>query len=245
MILHVISTAIESGSIYKTGLCLACITIFSLLTRCVSTEGSLEIRGKILDENTNEGIPLRDVIVHGLVNENNKSISIEAGQFSADSSGSFIYTLKKISGAYRYKFSMVGDSAYPFTTNELSMIGLHNNPKTVFLYMHRLTDLTIIINRKSKTPLYDTLALTWMSDGIYGRFLYPYKITNIGKTAVRNSENELRWTGGFVSSRVHARVFAGKMTRLRWDLDRNGRRSEFIDTITCKRDAANFLYFTY
>lgn len=212
---------------------------------CLNTEGILEIRGKIVDEDTKTGLPERDVVVKGILNENSERQLIEAGQFSTDSTGSFTFVLNKIKGAYRYNFGMVGDSAYPFTNTELSIGGLENNPRHVFLYMHRLTGLTIIINRKSKMPAYDTLALTWMSDGIYGRFLYPYRIFNYGKTARRNSENELRWIGGEVSSRVQARVFAGRMTRLSWDLDRYGRRLEFTDTITCKRDASNFIYFTY
>jgi hypothetical protein len=216
-----------------------------LLTRCVSTEGTVEIRGKILDKETGKGIPSRDVIVEGLLNEGDRRVTVETGQFSADSSGSFTYILRKVKGAYRYNFNMVGDSAYPFTKAELSIVGIQSHPEDVTLYMQALTDLTIIIIRKSKTPVFDTLALTWMSDRIYGRFLYPYRIINHGKTSIRNSENELRWIGGYVRSEVKARVFAGKMTRLRWDLDRNGRRVEFIDTITCRRDASNFIYFTY
>lgn len=216
-----------------------------LFTGCVSTEGTVEISGKILDDYTGSGIPFRDVIVEGLLADNEKKTGIEVAQFSTDSAGRFTFILNKVKGAYRYRFAMVGDSAYPFTNTELSMIGLQNRPTDVYLYMHALTDLTIIINRKSKSPRFDTLALTWMSDGIYGRFIYPYIITNFGKTSRRNSENELRWIGGEVISSVKARVFADKMTRLRWDLDRNGRRLEFTDTITCKRDASNYIYFSY
>jgi hypothetical protein len=96
--------------------------------------------------------------------------------------------------------------------------------------------------------LFDTLSLSWESNGVYDKNLYPYKINNFGKT--NNSvaitlDTELRWTGGMVNSKIITKVFADKRTKLLWDLDRNGKRQELIDTITCKRDLTNIVYFTY
>ena len=63
-----------------------------VLLACVNTEGTLKIKGKVLDESTKTGIPWKNIIVQGLVNSNNKSEPIEAGQFSTDSSGCFTYS---------------------------------------------------------------------------------------------------------------------------------------------------------
>ena len=78
--------------------------------------------------------------------------------------------------------------------------------------------------------------------------LYPYKINNFGKTNNffgLTSDRDLMWIGGKVNSTIYTKVFADKMTELSWELFRNGKRKEFTDTITCKRDFANIVYFTY
>jgi hypothetical protein len=73
-----------------------------VLTGCINTEGTLQIKGKVLDESTKTGIPWKNLIVQGLVNSNNKIEPIGAGQFSTDSSGCFTYSLRKIKGAIKY-----------------------------------------------------------------------------------------------------------------------------------------------
>ena len=100
-----------------------------VLTGCVNTEGTLKIKGKVLDESTKTGIPWKNIIVQGLVNSNNKSETIEVGQFSTDSSGCFTYSLRKIKGAYDYNFCFVGVSEYPVTINKMTLIGLERNAK--------------------------------------------------------------------------------------------------------------------
>ena len=59
---------------------------------------------------------------------------------------------------------------------------LEQNAKYLLFSLSKLADLTIKINRKSKTPLWDTLSLSWESDGVDERFLYPYKINLPGCT---------------------------------------------------------------
>ena len=125
---------------------------------------------------------------------------------------------------------------------------MEQNSKFLIFSLSVLTDLTIIINRKSKISVSDTLSLYWESKGIPGRNLFPYRIDNYGKPDNHyglTTGEELRWIGGTVNSRVYTRVFADTKTKLLWDLDRYGRRKEFIDTITCRRDFSNTVYFTY
>jgi len=227
-----------------------CITFATglLLTGCCNTEGTLEIKGKVIDEYTKMQIPGRDIIVQGLVKSDKELVQIDAGQFSTDSSGCFTYTLRKIKDAHYYNFCLVGDSDYAFTIKELGLLELEQNAKYLSFSLSKLVDLTIIINRKSKTPVCDTLSLIWKSDGVYGRFLYPYKITNYGKTNKSfglPSDLELEWIGGYVHSNIKTKVFANKRTKISWELVRNKKRKEFTDTITCKRDFANIVYFTY
>lgn len=222
--------------------------IAGMLIGCVRTEGTLKLSGKVLDESTRKGIPFKDILIQALVNSNDKSEPIEAGQFSADSSGCFTYSLKRIKGAYNYNFCFIGNSDYPPTIKKLSLTGLQRNAKYLHFSLSKLVDLTIKISKRSKTSVYDTLHLCWESDGLYGGALYPYKINNYGET--NNSpglspSRDLWWIGGNVVSTINTKVFAGKRTKLSWELFRNGKRKEFTDTITCKRDFANYVYFTY
>lgn len=111
-----------------------------------------------------------------------------------------------------------------------------------------LADLAITINRKSKAPVCDTLTLSWESNGVDERFLYPYKINNYGKTNNSfglTSDMELRWIGGNFNSTINTKVFADKRAKLLWELYRNGKRKVLTDTITCKRGFVNIVNFTY
>jgi hypothetical protein len=218
------------------------------LTGCVNTEGTLKIKGKVVDERTKTGIPWKNIIVQGLADSENNSEPIEAGQFSTDSSGCFTYTLRKIKGAYNYNFCFIGNSDYPVTIHKISLFSLKRNAKSVSFTLNKLVDLTIKINRKTKTPLCDTLHLYWESDGVFGGSLYPYEIHNYERknnSFGLPSDRYQVWIGGNVNSTLNTKVFADKMTELSWELHRNGKKQEFTDTITCKRDFANIVYFTY
>lgn len=212
-----------------------------LFTGCVSTSGRLEIKGKVTDESTNLPIPGRNVIIQGLVLSNNKLVPVDAGQFSTDSSGSFEYSLMKIKDAYHYNFCLVGDSDYSYMTEKLGLPYLKRNGKFLSFSLSKLSDLTIMILRKSIKPALDTLYLSWKTDGIDGRTLYPYKINNNGLT----SSSQLRWIGGNVKATVKTRAYADKNTTVRWVLFRNGKLKEIIDTITCKRNLVNEVHLIY
>jgi hypothetical protein len=219
-----------------------------LLTGCVNTEGTLKIKGRVIDEKTKAGIAWKNIIVQGVVNGDNKTEKIVAGQFSTDSSGFFTYSLSKIKDVYDYNFCFIGNPEYPVTIKRMSLAGLKSNSKYLFFTLNKLVDLTIKITRKSRTPVCDTLRLIWESDGVFGLSLYPYKIDNYRKTDNSyglRSDRDLTWIGGKVNSTVHTKVFADKMTELSWELHRNGKKEEFTDTITCKRDFANIVYFSY
>jgi hypothetical protein len=212
-----------------------------LSTGCVNTEGTLKIKGEIIDEFTKMPIPGRDIIVQGLVARKNKSVTINAGSFSTDSSGCFTYSLKKVEDAKFYNFCMVGDSDYSFKEEKLDLSYLLRNTKHLSFSLSKLADLRILIFKKSKAPVCDTLFLSWKSDGVDGGLIYPYKIYNNGLT----STSELKWIGGNVESIVKTRAFAGLKTTVRWVLFRDGKRKEIIDTITCKRDLVNKVYLKY
>jgi hypothetical protein len=220
----------------------------AVLTGCVNTEGTLKIKGKVIDEYTKVQIPGREIIVRALLNSNNKVVPVEAGQFSTDSAGCFIYSLKKVRDAHYYDFCMVGDSDYAFMTRKLGLTELKQNAKYLFFSLSKLTELTIKIQKTTKTTFRDTLYLSLESNGVDFRTLYPYEIDNFGITD--NSFRfipglGLRWIGGEIKSTVKTRVFADKLTRIQWEIVRNKKSKEITDTITCKRDLAHILYFTY
>jgi hypothetical protein len=219
-----------------------------LLMGCLNTEGTLEIKGKVIDEYTKLQIPGREIIVQGLVEYNEKLKPIDAGQFSTDSSGNFTYLLRKVKDARFYNFFLVGDSDYSFKTKKLGLLELEQNAKFLFFSLNKLADLRIKIYNKSKTHFCDTLYLSWESNGVDFRILYPYKIDNFGTTdnfIGLTSYSGLIWIGGNTNSIVKTRVFADKMTKMHWELVRNKTRKEITDTITCKRDLTNIVYFTY
>lgn len=218
-----------------------------LLFGCVNTEGDLVLSGYIRDEYTNLEVPFRHVIVQGLRESNQKFIPFEVGQFSSDSSGRFNYTLEKIKDIHYYNFILVGDSSYAFKTKRLGLYELEQNAKSIVFSMSKLANLSIVIIRKSKKPDYDTLSLAWTSNNVFFWSLYPYEIYTYDKSNryIAAPGKELRWFGGNVNSLVETRVYAEKRTKIYWDLDRYGKRSEFIDTITCKRDINNKIYFSY
>jgi hypothetical protein len=219
-----------------------------LFIGCVNTEGDLEIEGRVIDEYTKTAIPRRKVIIQGLIKNGEKFLSVDAGQFPADSTGRFRYTLKKIKDVRYYNFNFVGDSDYAFKTRMLGLYELEQNAKFLSFELSMLTDLSIRIYRKSRKPVQDTLSLAWVSNDIFYWSLFPYKIYNhdISDNHIGpRSAYELMWIGGHVNSTVKTRVFAEKKTKLYWDLYRNGKRIELTDTITCKRDFANNIYFVY
>ena len=216
--------------------------ISGVLTGCLNTEESLKIKGKVSDEKTKKGIPRKNIIVQGLILINNKFVPVEAGQFSTDSTGCFTYTLRKVKDYKNYRFCFVGDSDNLFTTNEMTLFDLEQNAVSLSFSLRKLTDLTINLKRISRKPVSDTLSLSWESDGVYFWFLYPYKIYDYGR---KNFSYGPTWIGGGVNSTINTKVFADKMTKISWELYRYGRRKKFTDTITCRRDITNIVYFTY
>lgn len=225
------------------------IALISLVqTGCLSTQGTLNLNGKILEENTNAGIPWKNIIVQGIDYSDGKAKAIEVGQFSTDSSGNFSFALRKIKGVYNYNFCFLGKSEYPVTVLSQTLFELKTNSNYLTFQMSKLADLSIKLNRKSKIPTCDTLRLCWESNGVFGASLYPYTIYNYGKpknTVGLTSTKDLFWIGGIVNSTINTRVYADKRTIITWELYRNGKRTEFNDTITCKKDITNIVYFSY
>lgn len=215
----------------------ACFSLFG----CLQTEGTLDIQGKVLDENTKEGIPNRKVIIKGLVYIDSKPLYTEAGQFYTDSIGHFSFTMRKTKGAYSYSFLFVGDSSYSVSTQEIFLAELTTNSKYLSFCLNKLTDFTIKIERCSKTPLYDTLFVSWKTNDLDGRTIYPHKLTNYGIAP----DLEFRWIGGNVKSVIKTKALANKNTVICCELFRNGKKKEISDTVWCEKNVNNYFSFKY
>jgi|WetSurMetagenome_2_1015567.scaffolds.fasta_scaffold283792_2 hypothetical protein len=212
-----------------------------ILSGCNDTEGVLELKGKVLDKNTKVPIPDRKIIVQAVVRGDIKYISSYAGELSTDNSGSFAFTLNKIKSVNFYDFCVVGDSAYASSNTKLGLTDLTTNSKTLSFFVDKLADLTIKFERVSKTAFRDTLFVSWASNGLEGKNLYPYKIENYGTA----SNLGFRWVGGDVKSAIRTKVFADKKTTVNWSLFRNGKLKEITDTIYCTKNGANSIFFKY
>jgi hypothetical protein len=211
-----------------------------LFEGCLNTEGVLELSGRVIDEETKATIPGREIIIQALV-MTDTIIAVNAGHTSTDSSGSFKYSLTKIKDARYYNFYLVGDSEYFYKTTELGLSELEKNALFLTFSLSKLTEFSIKKRRITKIPECDTLCLSWASNGFFGNSISSINIDNIGiKPAIG-----LCWIGGNVVSTIQTRVFAGKKTEVFWELNRNGKRSYLIDTITCRRDSKNNVYFSY
>jgi len=212
-----------------------------LFWRCDHTVGTLELKGRVLDEHTKIAIPIRKVIIQALLNNDQNQISVDAGQFTTDSTGCFTYTIQKIRNANLYNFYCVGDSAYASSTILLGLTDLNRDGKFLKIFLQQLTDFKITIFRKSKVPACDTLYVSWKSNGLEGSYLYPYEIENFGT----KQDIAFRWIGGDVKAIIKTKVFAEKNTLIYFELARNRKRKEFVDTVFCRRDVANYANFKY
>jgi hypothetical protein len=237
---HKMPSLISSPKEYVIWKFSALISIL-LFIGCTDPEGILELKGKILELNTKVTISNRKVIIRALQKNDNEFISSYTGTFSTDSSGCFAYSLKKVKNVYLYEFCIVGDTAYASLNNILGLTELDRDGMFLSFYLDKLTDFTIKINRLSNIPLRDTLYVTWVSNGIDGKTLYPYEIGNYWT----NSKQGLRWIGGDINSIIKTKVFADKKTIVTWELFRGGKYKEIKDTIFCLRNAANIVSLKY
>ncbi len=216
--------------------------IFSLLLPgCNYTVGNIELKGKVIDEHTKTAIPNMSVTVEAVYQGYHKSKKIYVGDFKTDSSGCFTYRLRKVKNMVLYNFCIQGDEEYDQSNKILGLTELDIYGKFLEFEANKIVDLTMKINRESKTPFRDTLTVSWRTDGVEGETFYPFTIKNYQI----NSENGLRWIGGDVKSEVKTKVFADKNTVIHWELFRNGMHKHIIDTIFCIRTAANSVSLTY
>lgn len=217
-----------------------------LLAGCSGNEEYLDLKGIVLDEKTKVNIPNRKIIVQALEQRDNKLFPFYIGEFCTDSSGHFVYSLLKIKNIYLYEFDVVGDSSYAFSSNKIGLTELRKFGKFLSFPLSKLADLTIAIESKSKAPYIETLYLSWRSNGMDGKKLYPYTINNYGiKNSVSTLDMTCKWIGGDIKSAIKTKVFADKETIVHWELFRYGKVKEFTDTIFCKRDVFNYVYFNY
>ena len=212
-----------------------------MLIGCLQTEGTLNIKGKVIDDHTKEGLSGRKVVLQGLVYNDGELITKEAGQFRTDSTGQFSYTLKKTKGAYRYNFIFVGDSMYFTSLQKIFLTPLVKNSKFLSFPLRKLTGLSITIERLTKAPINDTLYVSWESNGVSGRSIYSQRVYNFGVAP----EIEYRWIGGNVRSVIETKVFANEKAIISFKLNRYGKRREVLDTVFCARDINNTFSFKY
>ena len=127
---------------------------------CWNVDRFMELRGKVLDEKTNEPVPNRKILVHELMNDNDNSNPTYIGEFTTDSLGLFTYMLKESKVTYFYNFEVIGDSIYGISNNKLGMTELNRYGKFLSFYLRKLTNLSIKIERKSRTTFQDTLSVS-------------------------------------------------------------------------------------
>ena len=216
------------------------ITII-ILGGCNNTVGTMELKGKVLDESTKAAIPQRKIIIQALTKSGDNQTYVDVGQFISDSSGYFTYKLNKVKNTYLYDFYCVGDSTYASSTILLGLTELKKYGMFLSFSLSKLADLSITIYRQSQKPTCDTLYVSWESNGLEGKYLYPYKIENYGV----KQDIEFRWIGKKFKSVIKTKAFADKMTKIHYEIVRSRKRTEFTDTIFCKRDVANYAYFKY
>ena len=212
-----------------------------LLCGCNNTVGIIELKGKVLDDSTKAAIPNLSIMVEALYHSNSEYRNQYVCDFITDSSGSFAYTMKKVKNVSLYKFSIEGNPAYIESNKILGLSDLRRDGKFLSFQIKRIVDFTIKINRVSKTTFCDTLIVSWKTNGEDGKTFYPYEIENYRI----NSENGLIWIGGEVKSVIKTKVYADKNTIVHWELYRNGKHKDIIDTIFCMRSAANSVYLAY
>ncbi len=209
---------------------------------CISTEGEVELKGRILDDSTNEIVPYKKVVVEAIFGYNqDETKTIGVGQFLSDSLGCFSFKLKKVKGAYNYNFHFVGDSCYAPTAKNLGIMEIADNSKFISFFLHKLAKLTIQVTKSNKSLPESTLYLSWKSDGIEGKSIYPYKVSNFGSAP----EFDFKWSHNNVNSKIETRVLADKPTIICWEIRNGNKKQEIFDTVVCKRDITNYINFTY
>jgi len=208
---------------------------------CNNTVGTINIKGQVVDEYTKVKLPNRTIIVQAWVEVNEEPHYLYLDSFTTDSTGCFAYTLHKVKNVSLYNFTVEKDSDYASSENTLGLTDLIVDGWGLTFKVMRLADLTIKINRTSKTPLRDTLIVSWKTDGVDGTSMHPFKIVNYKI----NPDKGLVWIGGEVKSEIKTKVYADKNTVVRWELFRNWRNQVICDTIYCQRNVANSATLNY
>jgi hypothetical protein len=180
-------------------------------------------------------------MIQALEQCDDETTAIYAGDFITDSSGCFAYKLKKVKNTSLYNFCIEGDPSYDEKNQLLGLSDLNSYGKFLSLEVKRIVDFTMKINRNGKTAFRDTLTVSWKTNGVNGEKLYPFKINNYQI----NSGYGLIWIGGDVKSEIKTKVYADKNTIVHWELYRNGRHKDIIDTVFCGRNTANSVYLRY
>jgi hypothetical protein len=214
---------------------------YFLLSGCTNTVGTIELKGKVIDENTKAPVPNLAVRIEALEQCDDKTTANYAGDFTTDSSGKFDYMLKKVKNSSLYSFRIEGNPAYDPSNQVLGLTELNSYGKFLSFEIKRIVDFTIKINRNGTPTFRDTLTVSWETNGVDGRTLYPFKIYNYQI----NSGNGLIWIGGDIKSEIKTKVFADKNTIVHWTLYRNGKRKEITDTVFCDRNTVNSVYLNY
>jgi hypothetical protein len=211
------------------------------LSGCNNTVGTIELKGKVVDAATKTAIPNQLVMIEALLRCDDETTPIYAGEFTTDSSGCFVYTLKKIKNTSFYNFYIKENPVYDPLNQVLGLTDLKMYGKFLTFEVHRIVDFTMSINRESITTFRDTLIVSWETNGVDGKRIYPYTVENYHI----NAGNRLIWIGGDIKSKIKTKVYADKNTVVHWELFRNGQHTDIIDTIFCRRNTVNNVFLNY
>jgi len=212
-----------------------------LLSGCTNTVGIIELKGKIVDEGTKTAIPNQSVVIEALLRCEDETTPVYVGEFTTDSSGCFVYILKKVKNASLYNFCIKGNPAYDLSNQVMGLTDFKRHGKFLTFEIHPIVDFTMYINRESGTTFRDTLLVSWETNEVDGKTLFPFRIENYHI----NAQEGLVWIGGDVKSKIITKVYADKNTIVHWELFRNGRHTDIIDTIFCMRNTANNVSLNY
>lgn len=212
-----------------------------ILSGCSFTEGTLKLKGNVVDRDSDTPLPNRTIIVLTARTVADFDSGYVIGHFNTDSLGSFSFNLQKVRNVNFYNFYVVRDGSYASSDNVLGLTELKRNGKSLSFKSRKLVDLSIRIVSLSKQPNNDILYVKWKSDKTEGKTLYPYKVENNGLITT----NRLKWTGGNINSIVKTKVYANKQTVIKFELFRMGEYKEFVIPVFCKEDIINSLLFQY
>jgi hypothetical protein len=204
-------------------------------------DGTLNIKGKISDDYTGEGIQNTELSIQGVSSsEGVFGLRLDLGKFKTNSEGYFSGEIKKMKNVERYDFILLADANYYSVIKEMSVSDVEGNLLNLDLTLSRLTELVINIEKTSPASIIDTLYISWgvINNQVYG----PFQPLNFTGT---QPDLGMRWIGGEVKSSIKTKTLANKTTEIITEIFRSGQYTLSYDTLYCERDVVNTYNINY